>query len=46
MSTGQTSEERLALRLHQIRRQAEAAIRRGDRLDPHLIRAMTTGAKA
>lgn len=41
-----TAEDRLALRLAQIRRQAEAAIRRGDKLDPHLIHSMTTGAKA
>ena len=41
-----TTEDRLALRLSQIRHQAEAAIRRGDKLDPHLICAMTTGVKA
>lgn len=38
-----TTEDRLALRLHQIRRQAEHAIRSGQKLDPHLIHAMTTG---
>lgn len=37
------TEDRLALRLARIRRQAETAIRRGEKLDPHLIRAMTTG---
>lgn len=40
------SEDRLALRLHQIRRQAERAIREGQKLDPHLIHAMTTGVNA
>lgn len=38
-----TTEDRLALRLHQIRRQAKHAIRTGQKLDPHLIHAMTTG---
>lgn len=38
-----TTEDRLVLRLHQIRRQAEHAIRTGKKLDPHLIHAMTTG---
>ena len=38
-----TTEDRLALRLRQIRRQAEHAIRTGQKLDPHLIHAMTTG---
>ena len=38
-----TTEDRLALRLRQIRRQAEHAIRTGKKLDPHLIHAMTTG---
>lgn len=37
------TEERLALRLRQIRRQAENAIRDGRKLDPYLIHAMTTG---
>jgi hypothetical protein len=41
-----TTEDRLALRLHQIRRQAEAAIRRGEKLDPHHIHDLTTGANA
>lgn len=40
------TEDRLALRLRQIRRQAEYAIRNGQQLDPHLIHAMTTGVKA
>lgn len=40
------TEDRLALRLAQIRRQAETAIRNGQKLDPHLIHAMTTGVKA
>lgn len=33
----------LALRLHRIRQHANAAIRRGETLDPRLIRDMTTG---
>lgn len=41
-----TTEDRLALRLRQIRRQAETAIRNGQKLDPHLIHAMTVGVKA
>lgn len=41
-----TTEDRLALRLAQIRRHAETAIRNGQKLDPHLIHAMTTGVKA
>ena len=32
----------LALRLHRIRQHANAAIRRGETLDPRLIRDMTT----
>lgn len=36
-------EDRLALRLEQIRRQCDHAIRRGEKLDPRLIRDMTTG---
>lgn len=40
------TEDRLALRLKSIREQAERAIQRGDKLDPHLIRAMTQGRKA
>lgn len=39
-------EDRLAIRLATIRRQCEQAIRRGERLDPHLIRAMTNGERA
>lgn len=46
MTSEQPREDRLALRLHQIRRQAETAIRNGQKLDPHLIHAMTTGVKA
>lgn len=40
------TEQRLALRLHYICRQAEAAIRRGEKLDPHQIAAMARGEKA
>lgn len=40
------TEDRLAMRLHLIRRQAERAIRDGKRLDPHLVRDMTVGVKA
>ena len=40
------TEDRLALRLRQIRRQAENAIRDGRKLDPHIIHAMATGVKA
>lgn len=40
------TEDRLALRLKNIRDQAETAIRRGDKLDPHLIRSMTLGERA
>lgn len=40
------TEDRLALRLRQIRRQTENAIRDGRKLDPHLIRSMTLGEKA
>lgn len=36
-------EDRLALRLEQIRRQCDHAIRTGKTLDPRAIRAMTTG---
>ena len=36
-------EDRLALRLEQIRRQCDHAIRTGQKLDPRAIRAMTTG---
>ena len=38
------SEDRLAIRLHLIRKEAERAIRNGQRLDPHLVHAMTAGA--
>ena len=38
------SEDRSAVRLHLIRKEAERAIRNGQRLDPHLVHAMTTGA--
>ena len=40
------TEDRLAMRLHLIRREAERAIRDGTRLDPHLVRDMTVGMKA
>ena len=40
------TEDRLAMRLHLIRKEAERAIRDGKRLDPHLVRAMTTGTRA
>lgn len=40
------SEDRLAIRLHLIRQEAERAIRAGNRLDPYLIRALTMGEKA
>lgn len=41
------TEQRPAIRLHLIRREAERAIRNGQKLDPHLVHAMTTGtAKA
>ena len=33
----------LALRLHRIRQHADNAIRRGEKLDPRLIRDMATG---
>lgn len=38
-------EDRLALRLAQIRRATDAAIRNGKKLDPHTIRAITLGEK-
>ena len=37
------TEDRLALRLHHIRQQAEQAIRRGEQLDPRTVLAMTRG---
>ena len=40
------TEDRLALRLKRIRDETERAIKDGKKLDPHLIRAMTLGAKA
>ena len=40
------SEDRLAIRLHLIRKEAERAIRNGRRLDPHLVHALAAGAKA
>ena len=40
------TEDRLAIRLHLIRKEPERAIRNGQRLDPHLVHAMTAGAKA
>lgn len=40
------TEDRLAMRLHLIRKEAERAIRDGTRLDPHLVRDMTVGMKA
>ena len=40
------TEDRLAIRLHLIRKEAERAIRNGQRLDPHLVHAMAAGAKA
>ena len=40
------SEDRLAIRLHLIRKEAERAIRNGQRLDPQLVHAMAVGAKA
>ena len=40
------TEDRLAIRLHLIRKEAERAIRNGQRLDPHLVHAMTAGVKA
>ena len=39
-------EDRPALILHRIRRQAEAAIRRGEKLDPRTILAMVRGERA
>lgn len=36
-------EDRLALRLEQIRRQCDHAIRTGQKLDPRTIRDLTTG---
>lgn len=39
------TEDRFALRLRQIRRQAEHAIRNGQKLDPRLIHAMATGER-
>ena len=35
-----------ALRLHRIRKRAEAAIRRGEKLDPRTIHDIATGRKA
>ena len=40
------SEDRLAIRLHLIRKEAERAIRNGQRLDPHAIVALCRGEKA
>ena len=40
------TEDRLAIRLHLIRKEAERAIRNGQRLDPHPVHAMTAGVKA
>ena len=40
------TEDRLALRLKNIRDQADRAIRNGQQLDPHLIRSMTLGEHA
>ena len=40
------TEDRPALRLHAIRKEAERAIRDGRKLDPHLIHAMSQGMKA
>ena len=40
------SEDRLAVRLHLIRKEAERAMRNGQRLDPHLVHALAAGAKA
>ena len=37
------TEDPLAVRLHRIRQHADNAIRRGEKLDPRLIRDMTTG---
>lgn len=39
------TEDRLALRLHLIRKEAERAIRNGTKMDPHLVHTMATGAK-
>ena len=39
------TEDRLAIRLHLIREEAERAIRNGRRLDPHLVHAMSLGRK-
>lgn len=35
-----------ALRLHRIRKRAETAIRRGEKLDPRTIHDIATGRKA
>lgn len=40
------TEDRLAMRLHRIRQQAEHAIRRGEQLDPRTILAICQGKKA
>lgn len=40
------TEDRPALRLANIRRATDRAIRDGKQLNPHLIRAMCDGAKA
>ena len=40
------TEDRLAVRLHLIRRETERAIRNNTKLDPHLIRDLTTGKRA
>lgn len=40
-----TADDPIALRLHRIRKRAESAIRRGEKLDPRLIHDITTGAK-
>ena len=40
------TEDRLAMRLHLIRKEAERAIRNGTKLDPRLIHDMGMGRRA
>lgn len=40
------TEDRLAIRLHHIRREAERAIRNGQKLDPRFVLAAALGEKA
>lgn len=40
------TEDRLAVRLYLIRKETERAIRNNTKLDPHLIRDLTTGKRA